>query len=365
MDSAAPDLTDGFVERREEPSVLSFHNENIASTGERIGMKRREFITLLGGAVAWPFEASAQNARRIPRIGVLWHAGSEEEEGSYFPALIQGFKDFGYVEGRTVKFEHRYASEQYERFPDQVRELIDLKVDVLIASIRPAALAAQRATKTVPIVFVIVADPVESKLVSSLARPGANITGLSNMSVELGAKRLEIIKEAIAGLSRIALFVNSSDPAMFHRFIEENRTAAEALKIDLIPIEVRVPADLDRAFATAADRKVEAVVPVIDAMMFNERARLAQLAIAHRLPTMAPNIDMVDAGALIGFGPNHATLFRQSARFVDKILKGERTADIPVEQPTRFELRINLKTAAAIRVDVPPSLLARADKVFE
>ena len=296
---------------------------------------------------------------------MLWHAGSQEEEGAYFPALIQGFKDLGYVEGRTIVFEHRYVAEQYERFPAQVAELIDLKVDAIIASIRPAALAAQRATQKIPIVFVIVADPVESKLVSSLAKPGANLTGLSNMSVELGSKRLEIIKEGVVGLSRVGLFVNSNDPAMFNRFIEENRTAAEVLKLELVPIAVRAPADLERALATATDRGVGAVVPVIDAMMFNERHQLAKLAIAHRLPTMAPNVDMVDAGALMGFGPNHATLFRQSAKFVDKILKGERAGDIPVEQPTRFELRINLKTAAAIGTNLPPSLLARADKVFE
>src|SRR6185312_2445862 len=151
----------------------------------------------------------------------------------------------------TVLFEHRYAAEQYERFPAHVAELIDLKVDAIIASIRPAALAAQRATQKIPIVFVIVADPVESKLVASLAKPGANITGLSNMSVELGAKRLELIKEAIAGPSRIALFVNSNDPAMFNRFIDENRAAAETLKLDIVPISVRIPDDLDRAFATA------------------------------------------------------------------------------------------------------------------
>jgi ABC-type uncharacterized transport system substrate-binding protein len=264
-----------------------------------------------------------------------------------------------------VTFEHRYAAEQYERFPAQVAELTDLKVDAIIASIRPAALAAQRATRTIPIVFVIVADPVESKLVASLSKPGANVTGLSNMSVELGAKRLELIKEAIGGLSRIALFVNSNDPAMFNRFVAENRTAAEALKLDLMPIAVRVPDDLDRAFATATKQKVGAVVPVIDSMMFNERDRLARLAIAHRLPTMAPNVDMVDAGALMAFGPSHALLFRQSARFVDKILKGQKPGDIPVEQPTRFELRLNLKTASAIGVNVPPSLLARADKVIE
>jgi putative ABC transport system substrate-binding protein len=332
-------------------------------------MKRRDLIKIAFGSAAtaalWTPAGHAQQRPRVPRVGVLWHAGSQEEEGAYFSEFIQGFKNLGYNEGQTVIFEHRYAAEQYERFPAQVAELIDLKVDAIIASIRPAALAAQRATQSIPIIFVIVADPVESKLVSSLARPGANITGLSNMSVELGAKRLELIKEAIAGLSRIALFVNSNDPAMFNRFIEENRTAAEVLKLELVPISVRVPDDLDGAFTKATERKVGAVVPVIDSMMFNERVRLARLAIAHRLPTMAFNVDMVDAGALMAFGPNHALLFRQSAKFVDKILKGDKPGEIPVEQPTRFELRLNLKTASAIGVNFSPSLLARADKVIE
>jgi len=301
---------------------------------------------------------SSQNRR-------AWHAGSAEEEGLYFPALIQGFKDLGYIEGRNVTFEHRYASEQYERFPAQAAELVDLRVDAMIASIKPAALAAQRTTEKVPIVFVIVPDPVESKLVASLAKPGANITGLSNMSIELGAKRLQLIKEAVAGLSRVALLVNSNDPATANRFVQDNRTAAAGLQIEVVPIEVRVPNDLERAFATAADRRVQAVVPVIDAMFFNERERLARLAIAHRLPTMAAKLDMVDAGALMAVGPNHASLFRQSAKLVDKILKGQRAGDIPVEQPTHFELRINLKTASEIGINLPQSILARADKVIE
>jgi putative ABC transport system substrate-binding protein len=331
-------------------------------------MKRRAFISFAGcsgAAVVWPHIALGQRSSRIAKIGVLWHAGSAEEEGAYFPALIDGFKDLGYVEGRSVTFEHRFAGEQYERFSGQAAELVGLGVDALIASIKPAALAAQRTTDKVPIVFVIVPDPVESKLVASLAKPGANITGLSNMSIELGAKRLQLIKQAVAGLSRIALLVNTNDQETANRFVQDNRNSAAALQLDIVPIEVRTPNDLARAFSTAVERKAHAVVAMIDAMFFNERDRLARLAIAHRLPMMGANLDMVDAGALIAYGPNHANLFRQSARFVDKILKGQKAGDIPVEQPTRFEMRVNLKTAAAIGVNLPAPLLASADRIIQ
>ena len=330
-------------------------------------MRRRDFLALTGGAATTLVSAPAlaQQSRKMPKVGVLWHAASQEAEGAYFTALIQGFRDYGYVEGRSITFEHRYANEEPRLFQAQAAELAASEVDVLIASVRPAALAAQRATTAIPVVFVVVPDPVESKLVASLAKPGANLTGLSNMSTELGAKRLEIIKEAVVGLSRIALLVNTNDPAMASRFVEENRIAAAALNIDLVPIEVKVVEDLEPAFATAAAQRADAVVPVMDPMMFNNRERLAKIALTHRLPTMVVNSDMVDAGALMSFGPSHAMLFRQSARFVDKILKGERPGDIPVEQPTHFELRINLKTAAAIGLKLPGSILARADKVVE
>ena len=335
-----------------------------------VGVKRRQFLGLIGAAAAvWPLSAHARQFKRaqtrIPKIGVIWHAGSQSEEGLYFSALVQGFKDIGYVEGKTVHFEHRYAAEQYDRFPAQIRELLKIEVDILIASVKPAAIAAQRLTDKVPIVFVVVPDPVESKLVASLARPGGNITGLSNMSIELGAKRLEIIKEAVSGLARIALFVNTNDAITSNRFIKENQAAAANLKIDLVPVELRTPSDLDRAFVVAVERRADAVVPVIDPMFFNERERLAKLALEHRLPTMVPNLDMVDAGALMAFGPNHAALFRRSARLADKILKGESPGNIPVEQPTVFELRINLQTAKKIGLTVPQLLLSRADKVIE
>ena len=329
-------------------------------------MKRREFITrICVSSAAQPATGGAHST--VPQDsenrGAL--ACRECRGGTVLSALIQGFRDLGYVEGRNVIFEHRYADERYSRFPAQAAELVDLKVDVLIASIKPAALAAQRATNRVPIVFVIVPDPVESKLVASLAKPGANITGLSNMSVELGAKRLQLTKEAIPALSRIALLVNSNDAATASRSVQDNQSAAASLKIDVVPIEVGAPTDLERAFATAIERRTDAVVPVIDSMFFNARERIASLAIAHRLPTMAANLDMVDAGALMAFGPNHATLFRQSAKLADRILKGQPAGDIPVEQPTQFELRINLRTAKAIGIELPKALLARADKVID
>jgi putative ABC transport system substrate-binding protein len=257
------------------------------------------------------------------------------------------------------------VAEQYDRFPGQVAELIGMNVDVLVASIRPAAIAAQRATTTIPIVFVAVADPVESGLVKSLDRPGANITGLSTMSIELGAKRLEIIKEALPGLSRVALLVNATDQDLANRFIRDNHQAAGTLGIDLVPIEVREPGDLESAFANAREQRVHAVVPVIDAMFFNQRELLGKLGLKYRLPMMVHTIDMVASGPLMGFGPNSNTLFRRAPALVDKILRGTKPADVPVEMPTHFELRINLKTAKALGHAIPAALLARADILFE
>ena len=326
-------------------------------------MKRRDCLTLLGAALLCPRIAISKE--RIPTVGMLWHAASEKDEGSYFTEFMQGFRELGYIEGETIHVEHRYAGEQYDRFAAQVADLIDLKVDVLIASIRPAAIAAQKATATIPIVFCTVADPVESGLVGSLNHPGKNITGLSTMSIELGAKRLEIIKEAIPGLKRIALFVNATDSDLARRFIRDNEEAARSFNIELVPMELRVPDDIDVAFAKAAEQRVDAVVPVIDSMFFNQRERLGRLGLKYRMPMIVHNIDMVGSGPLMGFGPNSNILFHRTAAFVDKILKGSMASDIPVEMPTHFELRINLKTARALDLDIPPSVMIRATQLID
>ncbi len=329
-------------------------------------MKRRDFITLLGGAVVtWPLAARAQRTEKIPRIGLLWHAGNKEEEGNFFTSLQQGFHDLGYVEGRTLVLEHTYAAEQYERFNVNAAALVALKVDVLVAVTRPAAVAAQRATSTIPIVFTVVPDPVGLKLVASLAQPGGNITGLTHIATDIGAKRIEILKEAFPGLSRVGLLVNPNDPAVAQRNIDEAQTAASRLSFIVQPVEVRSPEDFARAFAMIDQARLEGVVTGVDPMIYNERKRLAELAQARRLPTMVHVAEMVEAGNLMSYAPNYPALFRRTAAYVNKILKGTKPADLPVEQPTRFDLVINLKTAHAIGVTILPSLLLRADKVIE
>jgi putative tryptophan/tyrosine transport system substrate-binding protein len=326
-------------------------------------MERRTFITLLGGAAAaLPLAALAQQ-RPLPRIGMLWHAGSAEEEGNYFIALMKGFGDLGYIDGKTAHFEHRYANEEYERFPAMARELIDLKADVIMASILPAAQAAAKLTGTTPIVFVIVSDPVKSGLADSLARPGRNLTGMSNVTDDLTAKRVHMFKEAVPGLKRLGVMFNPEGGPV--QLFEQYKTAAEGLAIESMPIEVKNPAEIEPALARAATMKLDGVAAAPDAMIFNARRRLAEWGLAQRMPMMGNNLDTVQAGAFIAYGPNHADIFRRSTAVVDKILKGEKPGNIPVQQPVTFNLRINLKTARAIGIAVPPTVLALADEVIE
>jgi putative ABC transport system substrate-binding protein len=324
-------------------------------------MRRRDFLALGAAGAIMPLTARAQRAP--PKIGMLWHAGSAEEEGSYFAALMKGFGDLGYVEGRTAHFEHRYANEEYERFPAMARELIALNVDVIMASILPAAEAAAKLTSTIPIVFVIVSDPVKSGLADSLARPGRNLTGMSNVTDDLTAKRVHMFREAVPGLKRLGVMFNpEGGPA---QLFEQYKTAADGLAIESLPLEVRNPAEIEQALARAATLKLDGVAAAPDAMIFNARRRLAEWGLAQRLPMMGNNLDTVQAGAFIAYGPNHADIFRRSTGVVDKILKGEKPGNIPVQQPVTFNLRINLKTARAIGIAVPPTLLALADEVIE
>jgi putative ABC transport system substrate-binding protein len=329
-------------------------------------MRRREFITVLSSAtVAWPLSAKARQGKKVPRIGVLWHAGSAEEEGVYFAALRQGFRDLAYIEGESITLEHRFPAEQYERFNAFAAELVGLKVDVIVAVTRPAAAAAQRATTTIPIVFLLVPDPVGMKFVESLARPGGNITGLSQMATDIIGKRLELFKETIPGLSTLALLLNPSDPALARRNVEEAKPAAARLNISVHPIEVRRPEEFTAAFAAIDRLRVDGIFTGIDPMLYNERKRIAEMASLRRLPTMMHIGEMVYDGGLMTYAPNYPALFRRTAAFVDRILKGEKPAELPVEQPTKFELIVNLKTAKALGIIVPPTMLARADEVIE
>lgn len=328
-------------------------------------MNRRELLAIFAGAaVASPGRASAQTSTKIPKVGMLWHAGSAEEEGAYFASLTEGFRDLGYVEGRTILFEYRYAHEQYDRFPALAQELVDLKVDVLMASILPAARAAEHATKTIPIVFVIVADPVGSGLAESLAHPGRNLTGMSNVTEDLTAKRVQIFKEAVPQMKRMGLIVHPGGQSP-QRVFDEYGAAAKSLGIETVVLEAQTPSDLDAAMERASAQRLDAVATAPDSMIFNSRSRLGDLALRYRLPYMGANLDAVTAGALLAYGPNHADIFRRSAAVVDKIIKGEKPGDIPIQQPVTFNLRLNLLTARKIGLSIPSLIVARADETIE
>jgi putative tryptophan/tyrosine transport system substrate-binding protein len=329
-------------------------------------MRRREFIGLVGAATAvWPLTGSAQQRGRLPRVGILWHAGSAEEEAIYLGALEQGLKSLGYVDGRTITLEARFPNEQPDRFASLATELVALKVDALVAVTPLAALAAQRATTTIPIVFILVPDPVERKLVNSLARPGGNITGLTNTSSDLTAKRLEYLKEAFPSAKRVALLVNANDQQAMRRYISESKLAATALGLDVQPMELRSAGDIEQVFDKIAEGRLEVVVAVPDGLLYQGRKLIAQSALARRLPLIVWNRETLQAGGLMSYGADVLAIFRRAATYVDKVLKGEAPADLPVEQPTKFEFLVNLKTAKALGLDLPPTLLTRADEVIE
>ena len=328
-------------------------------------MKRREFIAGIGCAAAWPFAAQAQHPQKIPRIGILWHAGSKEEEAPYFGWLRQGFTDLGYIEGKNIIFEDRYPDEKPERFAALANELVSINVDVLVAISIPAALAAQKATAKIPIVMAPPPDPVALGLISSLAHPGGNITGLSSMSHDLVAKRLQLFKEMIPGLSRVAALLNPNLPLDAERFIAENRTAAEILRISIDPVFAPVSDDLEKVISDVAEHRYEGLIISQNPSFFAERKRIADLALAKRIPTLCPADVFVEAGGLMSYSASWKSLFNAIAPYVKRILEGEKPGDMPVQQPVKFDLAINLKTANAFGLEIPPTMIARADKVIE
>jgi len=327
---------------------------------------RREFIgTLAGGLVATPLAAEAQQAAKIARIGylVLNLAASPH----LTEAFRQGLRDLGYVEGRNLVIEYRDAAGKLERLPALAAALVALKVDVIVAGGTPHALAAKQATRTIPIVFASAADPVTDGLVTSLARPGGNVTGSSNLAPELVGKCLELLTQAVAGVSRVAVlwepgaYGERTDKDM----LKEAEGAARALGVRLQFVEARGPADFDRAFSDMTRARAGALTVLQSPTFINERRRLVDLAAKNRLPAVYPIRDFVDAGGLMAYGPNFADLFRRAATYVDKILKGAKPGDLPVEQPTKFDLVINLTTAKALGLTIPQSVLGRADQVIE
>jgi putative ABC transport system substrate-binding protein len=328
-------------------------------------LQRRDFLIAAGALLAAPLAAEAQQAAKIARIGFL--GNSTTALGHLRDAFLQGMRDLGYVEGRNLVIEYRYAEGQLERFPALAAELVALKVDVIVAPPTPAAHAAKRATTTIPIVFAGAGDPVTSGLVTSLARPGGNITGLSGLSPELVGKCLEQLKQAVPGVSRVAVLwqPGGQGERAERDMLKEAAVAARALGMRLQFVEARGTADFDWAFSNMTTARAGALTVLPSSMFNTERRRLADLAAKSRLPAVYQLREYVDAGGLMAYGANLADLNRRAAAYVDKILKGAKPADLPVEQATKFELVINLKTAKALGITIPQSVLLRADEVIQ
>jgi putative tryptophan/tyrosine transport system substrate-binding protein len=323
-------------------------------------VSRREFITLLGGAAAvWPFAVRAQQSKKIPRIGVLW-----PNPPTTFGPMRQGLKDFGYLEGQNIAFEFRWAEGKLDQLPELAAELVRLQVDVIVTLAPQATLAAKQATQTIPIVFVAMGDPVASGVVASLAQPGGNVTGTTRMLSEMSAKHVELIKEAVPSLAKLAVLWNPTNSSHAPA-LQAVHAAARALSLQAQPLEVRAAAELDGTFDVVVRERADGVLFIADPVFFIALKRMADFVASSRLPAIANFTEFPKLGGLIGYAPSIPDEFRHAASHIDKILKGAKPADLPVEQPTRFQLVINLKTAKALGLDIPPSVLARADEVIE
>ena len=323
-------------------------------------MKAIALITLALGLFLAPYPSQAQSVAKTPRIGILTPAFDP-----YPPleAFRQGLRDLGYVEGQSIALEYRFADGKLERLPELAAELVRLKVDVILAEGSPAVRAAQHATGMIPIVFLAVPDPVGQELVASLAQPGGNTTGLSFQEPELMGKRLELLKQAVPGVTRVAyLWLSASSNA---RFLQETESAARALEVQLQAVEVPDPDTFDQAFATMAEAHADALITMPSAVFLSRHTRIVDLAARTRLPGIFPDKEFAEAGGLMSYGPSLAANFRRAATYVNKILKGAKAADLPVEQPTKFEFVINLKTARALGLTIPPTLLFQANEVLQ
>ena len=335
---------------------------NLAREGQKsIRLRRREFLATLGGTAAWPLEASAQQAGKLPTIGYLG-ATTPASAPTWDAAFVQRLRELGWIEGRTVAIEYRWAEGRTERYPEIAAEFVRLKVDV-IATSASAAYAAKQATSVIPIVFFVSQDPVGAGLVASLARPAGNVTGLSTQQADTAGKRVELLHEVVSGLHRLAILVNVSDPGAALEF-REVLVAARTLGLEVVTTEIRRAEDIAPAFGALKGR-VDALYVVADRLLNAYKTRVNTLTVGARLPTMHGFREWVELGGLLSYGTNLPSLYRRAAEFVDKILRGAKPADIPVEQPTKFELVVNLTTAKAIGLTIPQSFLLRADEIIE
>jgi putative tryptophan/tyrosine transport system substrate-binding protein len=328
-------------------------------------MDRRRFIlTSLAGAFAPPLAVEAQQPGKVYRVGILTNKASDPAEARLWQAFRLGLRELGWIEGGNILMEFRGAEGNYARLPELAADLVRLKVDLIVARSSQFVQPAKAATSSIPIVFVVHADPEGTGHVASLARPGGNITGLANLQTDLGPKELELLISAVPVAKRIAVLWNPDTPSHTPglKAVEE---AGRTLRVQLQAVGARTGAELAGAFSTMARARAQAVLVLGSAVFIAERQRVAELAITHRLPTMSGMKEAVEAGGLMSYGPNFEDLYRRGAIYVDKILKGAKPADLPVEQATKFEMIINLKTAKALGLTIPPSLLLRADQVIE
>jgi putative ABC transport system substrate-binding protein len=325
-------------------------------------MRRREFITLLGGtAAAWPLAARAQQAAKLPTIGLLV-ATTRSAASQRVTAFVQRLRELGWIDGRNIAIEYRWE-DRTDRFPEIAAEFVRLKVDVIVTHSAAPVLAAKQATSVIPIVFAAAADPVGTGLVTNLARPGDNVTGLSSQATDVATKRLELLREVVPSLSRLAIIANVGNPATLLEMGEVQATA-RTLGLEVDTVEIRRAEDIESAFGTLKGRS-DAAYLCADALEFSNRILIKTLALDARLPTIDISREFVEAGGLMSYGPNFPDLFRRAADYVDKILRGAKPGDIPVEQPTKFDLIINLTTAKALGLKIPESFLLRADEVIE
>jgi putative ABC transport system substrate-binding protein len=327
-------------------------------------MRRRSFMTLLGGAaVAWPLMARAQQSAKIPRVGFMGNS-TEALEANLVGPFREGLRELGYEEGRNIVIHYRWADGKYERFPTLIAELLAANVDVIVTAGTPAALAVKKATSTVPLVMIAVGDPVGTGIVPSLTRPGGNITGLSSIAPDLEGKRLELLREVVPHLAHVAYFLNPANA--FHTVsVRQALIAAQAPNIKLQPHDVRKSEDLDAAFTSIIKERPEGLLILADRIFLHNRQRMMDFATQQRLPSVNAYHELVEAGGLMSYGPSYEDMHRRAAIYVDKILKGVRPAELPIEQPTKFTLIVNLKAAKALGLEVPPTLVARADEVIE